>query len=140
MAKSPDEFDYQRAFVIFLKGNPDRDGVPRVEPGLRPGVEFWHTPNGGQRRDAFEGKRLNELGLWAGIHDLFFLRPTTFSDGSVWGLLFGMEWKKPGGPLSKAQKIVHPRLMAAGMAASCVVDNLADAREWAFKHMLTVRK
>lgn len=137
MAKVPDEFDYQRAFVIWLRGNPDRNGVPRTTPALRPGVEFWHTPNGGQRRDAFEGKRLNDLGVLAGVHDLLFLRPTRFTEGTF-GLLFGMEWKRPDGRLSDAQRDVQPRLMAAGMAASCVVDNLADAREFCRKHSLTI--
>ena len=137
MPRQPDEFDYQKAFVIWLRGNPDRNGVPRVTPALRPGVEFWHTPNGGQRRDAFEGKRLNELGVLAGVHDLLFLRPTRFTEGAF-GLLFGMEWKKPGGRLSAAQIDVQPRLLRAGMAASCVVDNLADAREFCRKHSLTI--
>lgn len=133
---TPDEFDYQRAFVIFLKGNPDRNGVPRVTPALAPGVEFWHTPNGGERRDAFEGKRLKEMGVLAGVHDLLFLRPTRLTEGTF-GLLFGMEWKRPGGRLSPAQLDVQPRLVRAGMAASVTVDNLATAREWAFQHGLT---
>ena len=137
-----DEFAVQRAFVLWLTGNPDREGRPRVTPALAPGVEFWHTPNGGTR-NAIEGKRLKELGTRAGVHDLLFLRPTQFESG-VWGLLFGMEWKKPGGPqpparqLSTAQQIMHPRLMRAGMAASIVVDNLADAKQFCVANMLTV--
>jgi hypothetical protein len=139
VARAPDEFDYQRAFCIWLFGNPDKHGVPRAPVALAPGVVCWHTPNGGERRDAFEGKRLKEMGVQAGIQDLLFLRPTQFQEG-VYGLLFGMEWKKPGGVLSPAQRIMHPRLMAAGMAASCVVDNLADARAFCFLNMLTVCK
>lgn len=139
MARAPEEFDFQRAFYQWCVGWPDKHGVPTKTPALVPGVVCWHTPNGGERRDAFEGKRLKEMGVQAGIHDLLFLRPTRFQEG-VYGLLFGMEWKKPGGVLSPAQKVMHPRMMAAGMAASIVVDNLADARAFCFDNMLTVCK
>lgn len=129
------EHDLQKAFVIQLTGNPDKSGRPRAPVLLAPGVEFWHTPNGGERRDGFEGMRLKELGVIAGIHDIFFLRPTQFTEG-VFGLLFGMEWKKPGGVLSRAQKEMHPRLLRAGLAASCVVDNLDDAKAFCRLHGL----
>jgi hypothetical protein len=137
------EHDLQRALVLWLTGNPDKSGRPRVTPALAPGVVFWHTPNGGERRDAFEGKRLKELGTLAGVHDLLFLRPTRFTEGT-YGLLFGLELKKPGGPqppsrqLNPAQVALHPRLIAAGMAASIVVDNLADAREFCRLHRLAI--
>lgn len=137
-----DEFTVQRAFVIWLTGNPDKSGQPRVMPALAPGVEFWHTPNGGTR-SAVEGKRLKEMGTMAGVHDLLFLRPTRFAEG-VFGLLFGMEWKKPGGmqpperQLSPAQQAMHPRLIRAGLAASVVVDNLADAKAWSVLHSLAI--
>lgn len=137
------EFDLHRAVVLWLTGNPDKSGTPRTTPALAPGVVFWHTPNGGERRDAFEGKRLREMGVQAGVHDLLFLRPTQFTEG-VFGLLFGLELKKPGGAqpptrqLSKAQQAMHPRLMTAGMAASCVADNLDDARAFCRLHRLAV--
>jgi hypothetical protein len=150
-----------------LQGNPDKAGNPRTTPALAPGVEFWHTPNGGERRDAFEGKRLKEMGVVAGVPDLLFLRPTQFTEG-VFGLLFGLELKRPGAPrikldkrapgalagrstlvargydertvdmLSDKQLEMHPRLLGAGMAASCVVDNLADAKEFCALHALVV--
>ena len=103
------EFDIQRALCIWL----DTPGV------LRPSIVYWHTPNGGSRRDAFEGKRLKQIGLKAGIPDLLFLAD---------GRLYGLEMKKPGGTLSDAQKEMHPRLLEAGMAACATVDNLTDAR------------
>ncbi|MGX9443926.1 hypothetical protein ACWX0K_15290 [Nitrobacteraceae bacterium UC4446_H13] len=137
------EHDLQRAIVIWLQGNPDKSGNPRTTPALAPGVVFWHTPNGGERRDAFEGKRLKDLGTLAGVHDLLFLRPTQFTEG-VFGLLFGLELKKPGGrqppsrQLNPAQVALHPRLLAAGMAASCVADNLADAKAFCTLHRLAV--
>lgn len=129
------EHDLQRAFCIWLDGNLDKNGNPRTTPALAPGVVYWHTPNGGTR-NAIEGKRLKETGVKAGIHDIFFLRPTRFIEGTF-GLLFGMEWKKPGGVLSPAQREMHPRLLAAGLAASIVVDNLADAKEFCRMHHLT---
>lgn len=165
---TPDEFQYQRAMVIWLQGNPDKSGQPRTTPALAPGVEFWHTPNGGERRDAFEGKRLKELGVWAGVHDLLFLRPTRFTEGTF-GLLYGMEWKRPDAKkvpiakrsvrhlelrarsiangwaperivdaLSDSQLEAHDSLMRAGMAATIVVDNLAAAKAWCIRHMLTI--
>lgn len=137
MTRQPDEFDFQRAFCIWLDGNPDRDGVPRVQPALAPGVVYWHTPNSGEGRSALQGKLLKQSGVKAGIHDLLFLRPTQFTEG-VFGLLFGMEWKKPGGVLSAAQRMMHPRLLRAGMAASIVVDNLKDARAFCYENKLTV--
>lgn len=165
---TPDEFAYQRAMVIWLQGNPSRDGKPRTTPALAPGVRFWHTPNGGERRDAFEGKRLKEMGVLAGVHDLLFLRPTQFAEG-IFGLLFGMEWKRPDAkkvPLAKrsarhlelrAQSIangwaparivdalsdtqleVHDDLMRAGMAATMVADNLNEAKMWCIRHSLAI--
>ncbi len=76
----------------------------------------------------------------SGLHDLLFLRPTNFGAMGTWGLLFGMEMKKPGGSLSPAQKIMHPRLMRAGMAASIVVDDLQTAKDFCRLHMLTINK
>lgn len=143
MTRAPEEFDVQRAFFQWCVGWPDRDGVPTKPVMLAPGVEVWHTPNGGNR-DAREGKRLKESGVVAGIHDILFLRLTDFGQYGKWGLLFGMEFKKPGGPqppsrqLSKSQIAMHPRLLRAGMAASIVVDNLKDARTFCYENKLTV--
>lgn len=128
MVKPITEFDIHRALVLWLRGNPDRDGNPRTTPALASGVVFWHTPNGGERRDAFEGKRLKELGTLAGIHDLLFLAQ---------GRLFGLELKKPGGRPSPAQIALHPRLLEAGMVASAVVDNLDDAKAFCRLHRLS---
>ena len=126
---TPSEDDLQKALVIWLDGNPDRDGVPRRTPALRPGVVYWHTPNGGQR-SAREGANFKKMGVKAGIHDLLFL----------WGGLYGLELKEPGGNgrLSRAQELMHPRLLAAGMIASAVIDNLAEAKAWIIRHGLAI--
>lgn len=131
MANNPTEFDLQRALVIFLDGNPDRDGRPRVEPALRPDVVYFHVPNGGNR-DAFEAKRLKQSGVKAGVPDLVFFAHQRF---------YCLELKEPGGKgrLSPAQVQMHERLRCAGVTAIATVDNLADAKAWAFKNMLTVR-
>ncbi len=106
MARIPTEHDIQRAICIWLN------------KALKPGVVYWHTPNGGGR-NVVEGVRFKQAGVKAGIPDLLFL----------WGGLYGLELKKPGGVLSPAQREMHPRLTAAGMVACETVDNLADARQ-----------
>lgn len=123
------EFDLQRAFCIWFKGELRKDGLWKVVPAAMPGVMCWHTPNGGTRRDAFEGQRLKQSGLEPGIHDLLFLAS---------GKLYGMEWKAPGGKLSPSQENMHPRMIAAGLAGSVVVDNLMDARRWTFEQGLSI--
>jgi hypothetical protein len=124
------EFDIQRAFTIFYKGERWKKGPNKgqwkVWPAALPGVVAWHTPLGGTRRDAFEGARLNEIGLEAGIHDYLFL----------WGGLYGLEFKKPGGTLSPSQIAMHPRLLAAGMVASETVDDLEAAKAFVRRHGL----
>ena len=130
------EFDVQRAFTIWFKGERWKKGPLKgqwkVMPAKLPGVVAWHTPLGGERRDAFEGMRLNEIGVEAGIHDYLFL----------WGGLYGLEFKKPGGAqppakqLSDSQLRMHPLLMAAGMIASAVVDNPEDAKAFVRRHGL----
>lgn len=111
------EFDIQRAFTIFYKGEQWPDGRWKTMPAALPGVVSWHTPNGG-KRDAFEAKRLVQSGVEAGIPDYFFL----------WGGLHALEFKKPGGRLSPAQIRLHPMLLAAGLVNLATVDSLADAK------------
>lgn len=140
------EWALQRSVCIWLNGNRDtKTGEWRNPPALAPDVIFWHTANNaGREEDAgLELKWSKEVGLLPGVHDLFFLRPTQFTEG-VFGLLFGMELKKPGGKqppteeLSKSQREIHPRLLKAGLAASVVIDNLADAKTWLIRHSLAL--
>jgi hypothetical protein len=113
VSRAPDEADIQRALCIWL------DGTPTRAPALRPGVVYWHTPNSGEGRSAFQGKILKQQGVKAGIPDLLFL----------WGGLYGLEMKQPGGVLNPAQRVMHPRLLAAGMVACVTRDSLEGARE-----------
>lgn len=126
------EFDLQKAFTLWLKGDKRKDGTWKVVPAIRPGVVAWHTPNGGERRDAFEGMRLKQSGVEVGIPDYLFL----------WGGLFGLEFKKPGvyrtpeDGLSASQLSMQPRLRAAGIVALETVDSLPAAKEFCARHGL----
>jgi hypothetical protein len=126
------EWALQRALVIWLDGNPDRNGNPRVRPALAPNVVYFHVPNGGNR-DAREGARFREIGVKAGVPDLIFLAYQRF---------YLMELKEPGGPqpptrqLSSSQEKMHPRLIAAGATSLVTIDNLVDAKAWTIQHGL----
>lgn len=125
----PSEFAIQRAYIYWFCGVPDlrTPGAWKITPAGLPGVITWHTPNGG-KRDAFEAKRLKELGVLAGFPDVAHL----------WGALHLLEFKEPGGGrLSPAQIALHPRLIAAGATVK-VVDNLADAKAHAISLGLVV--
>jgi hypothetical protein len=126
----PTEFDLQRALVIWLDGNPDRNGVPRVRPALAPNVVYFHVPNGGNR-DMREAKRLKESGVKAGVPDLIFLAHQRF---------YCLELKEPGGKgrLSPAQLAMHPRLIGAGVTALATLDDLREAKAWCVRNFLAV--
>lgn len=124
------EYDLQRAFCIWLDGNPDRDGKPRTTPALAPNVVYFHVPNGGSR-SAVEGARFKAIGVKAGVPDLVFLAYQRF---------YLMEWKEPGkGTLSKAQREMHPRLIRAGATSLITVDNLPEAKAWAIANYLAIK-
>jgi hypothetical protein len=119
MAPLLSEHDIQRAYIIWARGVLRPDDTWNVEPALLPGVICWSVPNGGNR-DGFEAKRLKEEGVLAGIPDVHHL----------WGRLICTEFKKPGGVLSPAQRLLIPQLIAAGATVE-VVDSLADAKNFA---------
>lgn len=128
----PSEWDIQRAFTIWFKGEKwaqgPKKGQWKVEPAALPGVMSWHTPNGG-KRDRVEAIRFKMIGVEAGIPDYLFL----------WGGLYGLEFKEPNdGVLSKAQIALHPLLLAAGLVALETVDNLAAAKDFVRKHGLVI--
>lgn len=130
----PSEWDIQRAFTLFYKGDQwsagPLKGTWKIIPAQLPGVVAWHTPLGGTR-NAVEGLRLKQIGAEAGIDDYLFL----------WGGLFAMEFKKPNGrppetQLSPVQREMHARLLAAGLVARAVVDNLDAAKDFVRLHGL----
>jgi hypothetical protein len=101
---------------MWFAGHKYPDGRWQIVPARKPGIVSWHTPNGGAR-DGAEAKRFKEMGVLAGVPDYLIL----------WGALFCIEFKKPGGRLSGSQIELHPRLTAAG-ATIATVDNLAAAK------------
>ena len=68
--------------------------VEHLRQRAKPGVMYWHTPNGGKRtlREAAEFKR---QGVLAGVSDLFLLHDGNF---------FALELKSDKGRLSEAQR------------------------------------
>lgn len=135
MARDPTEWDLQHALCwIWLDGNPDDKGVPRKQPALAPNVVYFHVPNGGSR-NAAEGRRLKLSGVKAGVLDLVFLAYQRF---------YLMELKEPGGSqpperhLSPSQRLMWPRLEAAGATALSVFDSLPDAKAWLIRHQLAI--
>lgn len=114
------EFDIQRAYVMWFNGEPWQagplKGTWKIQPAKLPGVIGFHVPNGGTR-SAIEGKRLKQSGVLAGVPDWLML----------WGRLFCIEFKKPGGVLSAAQIALHPMFVAAG-AWVVTVDSVEAAK------------
>jgi hypothetical protein len=109
------EFHIQRAVCIYLDAHKFPD------------VLYWHTPNGGNR-DPREGKRLKEMGVKAGIPDLFFVRA---------GRMYALELKDESGRLSAAQVDMLAQLTAAGVQTA-VANSLAAAKQQIFTWGLTV--
>jgi hypothetical protein len=119
MARAPSEYEIQRALCGWLDGWPDKHGTPTKTPALMPDCVYFHTPNGGSRRDAFEGKRLKDIGLKAGIFDLTFLHG---------GRFFKLELKDATGRLSDEQLTMWQRYERAGAAGIAWANNLAAAK------------
>lgn len=115
--KDATEFEIQCAYIRWLRGVPKK-GVP---PALiAPGI-CWHVPNGGTRRDEFEGKRFKDAGVLAGNPDVHILNQR----------LFLVELKRLGETRSDAQISLHPQMRAAG-ATVAVADTLNAAKWWAW--------
>lgn len=81
-----------------------RSLVRHLEVLCRPGVVWWHTPNG-ERRDKATGGRLKAMGVKAGVPDLLLLRE---------GRLYGIELKREGGRTSKGQGAMLDQMSGAG--------------------------
>lgn len=84
-----------------------------------PGIIFA-IPNGGAR-DAITGALLKAEGVLAGIPDVFYAHAA----GGFHGLF--LEFKKPGGRLSRAQVLCHLRLREEGYRVETVRSG-AEAR------------
>lgn len=118
-----DEWHIQRALRIFLDGVPERG----IAGHALPGVEWWHTPNSGEGRSAFQGKRLKDAGVKPGVHDVlaYYQRQ-----------LYALELKDDEGVLSPEQ-ISWGRRMAAQGALVAWANSLPAARAQLFAWGLT---
>jgi hypothetical protein len=75
----------------------------------RPGVCWWHTPNGGWRSPV-EAKIFKSLGVKPGVSDLVLLHE---------GQFFALELKAPGGRLTESQAAFLDDVEAAGGIVAC---------------------
>ena len=91
-APAPSEESIHRAVVQY------------IERAVRPGVFWFHVPNGGARHRA-EGGKLKAHGARAGVPDLIFVKD---------GRCCGLELKTECGRVSTAQQAAHTGLMMAG--------------------------
>ena len=87
-----------------------------------PDAVMFAIPNGGWR-SLRTATRLKAEGVLAGVPDIFLAAPR----GSSHGLFVEMK-RTSGGTVSKAQKLVMARLMAAGYACR-VCKGFAEARD-----------
>lgn len=83
--------------------------VEHLRHRARPGVVWWHTPNG-EHRDPRTAAKLKRMGVLAGVPDLLLLTQ---------GRLYALELKSGGGCSSAAQSAVLSLLRGSG--AHCVV-------------------
>lgn len=90
--------------------------VAHVAVRARPGVVYWHTPNGEARGPGLGGK-LKALGTRAGMPDLMLLSG---------GRLYALELKRERGRLTDHQRRALSELEAAG-AVTAVAYGLDDA-------------
>lgn len=89
----------------------------------RPGVVWWHTPNGELRNKATAAK-LKAMGVKPGVPDITLL---------IDGRFFGLEIKSLEGRLSSEQRATHAELERAGafMAVAHSIDGaLAILTAW----------
>ena len=92
--------------------------VARLRVQCRPGVLWWHCPNGELRTDS-HGAKLKSMGVRPGVSDLQFVFPCAAPN------LF-LELKARGRGLTKAQEIFRDQVRGAGHVYEWT-DSLDDA-------------
>lgn len=88
----------------------------------RPGVIFYHCPNG-EKRDPRTGKRLKEMGVRRGVADICLVLPG--------GASAFLELKRPGGTPSEVQRTFRDDCREAGAGYA-----IADTPETAVAALL----
>lgn len=97
--------------------------VQHLKVRARPGVIYWHCPNGGSRNKV-EAARFVGLGVKPGIPDILCLMD---------GTLYGLELKAEKGRVSPAQAAMHVAMQQAGamVAIAFGLDEALDQlTEW----------
>jgi VRR-NUC domain len=105
----PDEFNIHKAVVERLRWQ------------CRPGVEFWHTPNG-ELRDPRLGAKLKVMGLRPGVSDLLFF----WNDDGERLRMLCLELKARGEDLSDNQRAFKQAMKNLG-AYFEVADSVDEA-------------
>jgi hypothetical protein len=95
------------------------DIIKVLRQHAKPGVEFWHTPNGGKLKMG-QAVRFKEMGLLPGVSDITVSLPHC-------GMLF-LEVKTRKGVVSEAQNKFIEAMNRNGNVA-CVVRSLGEAVE-----------
>lgn len=102
-----------------------RSVVAHLRLRSRPGVVFWHTPNGGAR-SGVTGAMLKALGTRAGVPDLLFILPPS-------GRIAGLELKAGRGkPTDQQQRFGQELVEAGGLWswANNIDDVLSTLTRW----------
>jgi hypothetical protein len=105
-APEPAEFAIQMAVIAFLRLR------------CRPGIIYWHTPNG-ELRDKRSAAKLKAMGTLPGVSDLIFVFPEAAP-------LLCLELKARGRKLTNDQKVFRDLMVAAGHIYEWA-DNLDEA-------------
>lgn len=104
--------------------------VDLLRKTARPGVIFWHTPNG-EKRDMATAIKLRRMGVLPGVSDLIIM------DGRCF---FAMEVKAPGERPTPEQLIFLNTFHATG-GKTAVVDSVLQAErhfiEWNITRIAT---
>lgn len=83
----------------------------------RPGVKFWHTPNG-EKRDMATAMKLKRMGVLPGVSDLIIM------DGRC---MYAMEVKAPGETPTPEQVDFMRLFVMSGAKAAVVVESVSQA-------------
>lgn len=110
----PAEWQIQNAVRIWLDGVPDKD----IRGHALPGVEWWHTPNEGKGRTAWQGKQLKDAGVKRGVHDVMVFHQRQ---------LYCLELKDENGTYEPDQISWGERMAAQGAKVACVY-SFAEAK------------
>lgn len=107
--------------------------VDLLRKTARPGLKFWHTPNG-ELRDIRVAMKLKAMGVLPGVSDLIMM------DGRCF---YAMEVKKPGEAPTSDQVAFLEMFKATG-GKTAIVDSVADAEfyfiQWNVVRIATVRR